>query len=338
VVVKLIAVAALLLGGPQVLPAEDQPSRELLSDRGLVDEYAAHVAQLEKALDNVRCRCRCEERAESSPPGAARSEQTISTYTADLFMKSGALEAVIRSQDADAGAPDDRELVVCLSQDECFQLERNRGDTGLHVAQFSARAKKDTSIETRMRMRVNGYVKAHLGAACNAYEIPVKKLLERAPISVEEVEKGGHTCIRATCAFPSGALYKTCRLILDPDLEYAVKEYEYEFNSEPGVQEWRRGVVDCRRLDDGLVVPVRVHIESGSESADGRRERRIDAQLDDFKFGDVTDTQFSLTAFNLPAVPSTVGRGHYPFDRWYFWCIIVAALAGMISLRRKRGA
>lgn len=305
-----------------------------VAEEGLAEQYDSHASRLEQALANVRCDCTCEQRVEAREAGKEPQKKPVVTYTAELFGKREALEAVVKNRETEASAGG-RELVVCYSQGECFQLDRPTPEVEFQVREHASSGAEAATVRKRARMQANEYVAAYLAAATRAFEIPIKKLLERPPRSVERIERDGRDYVRAVFGFPDGALYESCEVLLDPELEYAVKEYEYQFNSKPGVREWRRGAVDCKRLDNGFIVPAHVHLESGSDNGVSRVERRIDAALDNFTFGSVGDSQFSLAAFGLPDLSAPAAKRHYPFDRWYFWCLVGASLIAWFYLRKK---
>lgn len=306
------------------------------SQATLAEQYAAHIVQLEQALDNVSCTCTVEQSVEVRQTGKEPEKKPAVAYTAELFEKQGALEAVIKKREA-AASPGAQELVVCHSRDECFQLERPTPGAPFQVKEHASAGVETAPARKRTRMQTNEYVAAYLAATTRAYEIPIKKLLERPPLSVERIEREGRGYVRAVFGFPQVAMYKSCAVVLDPDMELAVKEYEFQFDSKPGVREWRRGAVDCKRLDNGFIVPAHVHLESGSDNGVSRVERRIDAALDRFTFGEVADSQFSLAAFGLPDLGGRAATRYYPFDRWYFWCLLLSAGLGFWSLRRRAG-
>lgn len=303
------------------------------------EEYAAHRRYLEDALKNMRCSFAFTESFHDVNGSRVLPSSRETEYRGWFYTKGEALEVTREKVREDAAQPSRTpdSYVVCASPERCFELGRYKGDPSYHVSRFD-----DSGGDASRQIQAYATSKLipYFEAAFRAYEIPIQELVRNERLkAVGSVTRDGREYIECVFEFPNTSTYKFCKVLFDPELHYAVKEYDIEFRSDsPDIHEWRRGRVGCERMPNGYVLATEVHINSGSSRGSKRTDAVHEARMRDFSFDDVTDSQFTLSAFGLPDISLRATRQLYPLDRWYFWCLALTAIAGWLFLRRKARA
>lgn len=306
--------------------------RETLKSR-LISEYPAHAARLRAAVENIHCKFR----GEASFVSPKRNVQHLSSGD---FYRKGASREVIRAFGADDENFAGQENVFCATPERAFELGKLAPETQYFVKALKETGKGDEGGGTSVKAAF--YIDAILLAALQTQQLAVTELLERAStVNVEHVDQGGKSYLRVVLQMPEQEFgYKTCTLLLDPEMEYAVHEYEAERwpprGAEPGRVSREKELVECQRTKEGYVVPRHVRQEETISLASGEttsttREYRVEV----VSIGDVDDAQFTLAAFGLPEI-ALRGKAHwYPLDRWYFWLLVGVSFFGWMYVRKK---
>jgi hypothetical protein len=128
------------------------------------------------------------------------------------------------------------------------------------------------------------------------------------------------------------------RVVLDMNLDWCVREYEFLIQDDPQWRSVQKGSVECQRWQPGaFVFPIVVRDVVTSGTPDNTRyvtdETIVD--FDDVTLNSAKESQFTFAAFGLPD-PTAPRRSYYPFDNWLFWAFVVAAVTSAALLRRWR--
>ncbi|HUY32583.1 MAG TPA: hypothetical protein VMV69_07350 [Pirellulales bacterium] len=295
-------------------------------------QYLAAVARLDRPLRNLRCRF----------TASGHDNHGEFEYVGEFFAKDGAREAIRVRQRRNGEPQEEESRVVCMTPARFFQLDRPLGGASYVIRAF------DDGNDSNRRRKYKAIIEITTDAFVEAalrMDDPVTMLLTNEGVAnvvkmdVAKIDRGGRPYIELRCDFSEASNYERARATLDPDLDFAVCDYEIVIRGTPGARCIRKGLVECERwVGDGYVFPRRVRIEDDTVLPEGEHYWSVqEIEFQEVLLDEVDDSQFSLTAFGIPEIALKLKRGLYPFDRWYFWALIGAAVLGSLYLRRIAG-
>lgn len=312
--------------------AHDAGNREGALKARFISEYPAHAARLGAPLENIHCRFS----ALTSRTASGKEQQ--SSFKGEFFVR-GQSRQQIADFPAGAARADERREVFCITPESTFALARQSPNAPYVVEKFSdATNQKHLELASVAALR---RVDSILQAPLRTRDVPLAILLEHATLDdIESVERDGTACLRLSLRFEPGKYYKRCTVLLDPDMEYAIREYETEwwpFDAvKPGPVRHQRGLVHCQRTKDGFIVPKHVFEEDLIKHASGEEIKRVrEYEIENVALGGVEAAQFTIMAFGLPDATLRRKAGWYPFDRWYFWSLVCAAVLAWLYLYKR---
>lgn len=321
-------------------PADKGDAPEIQADAvstRFLSEYSQNASCLEMPLKNIHCAFT------ASVYRDAKKKARRGASSGEFFVKGHSRE-VVRAFDVGDERFAGQRHVFCVTPDMTFELRSPDREATYAVQAF------DDTIDIEKRegalSTAEFYVDSILRAALQVRGTPLTVFLDRSTMhACRKIEEDGKVYLEVSFRCDRGkCLYKRCTVLLDPELQYAIREYEYEWwppegSESKGVSRIGKGTVRCERTEDGYVIPTYVREEdrverSGAQGGTSSRWREYHIEV--VSVGDVTDSQFTLAAFGLPEVSLRHKRGWYPFDRWYFWSLMVAAVGGWFYLQIKR--
>lgn len=261
-------------------------------------------------------------------------------FDAEYYALGTSRQEIRRYTDTPRERPSGR--VVSLSPLTSFFLERPVRDGAFLIKAFDDSA--NSTVTEKLRVRLLFELDPFLYAATRIFDVPMEDVVSGKGATISSVKdlsaSGG--LIEIACAFkPPSKNYKSARVVLDPERDYAIREYDIVFDSAvEDTRETRHGVVECERWPDAdCVFPKAVRIVDETLTADGKRFEVVrEARFEEVRVGSVSEAQFTLGNFGLPNI-SLRGRDRlYPFNRWYFWSLVATSIVGWLYLRKKSPA
>jgi len=315
------------LAGLSQVRARDSDGADDSTARFLV-EYRKHAARLNEATANIRCEFRC-----SKTDTDGKVEELVGA----MYAK-GKSRQLVQDGASPSDAGRERSLVVSSAPAIGFHLRRADPNGPYEVASL------DRSTDAARREQVNAGIAVNVdpfvNAALQIFDLSIPACLDdpQTRFKVHIVSREARDCYELDLAFPESPNKRAARAVLDPSLEFAVREYEISFDIRPGskVRFVRKGLVKCERLQDGAVVPKSVRTETILSGSKNANPRFTEVEFMRVVRGDVDDSQFTLTAFGIPDAPPSRSRRLYPFDRSYFWLLVALACGAWLYARRAR--
>lgn len=295
--------------------------------RWSLEEYSVHAQQLREAVSNVHAKFTATETRSDTQ----RTKKEVGEY----FVKgSKKQEAVRLTQRFDGSPGPDQTTVTNLTPDCLFEVRAAKDDANYAISFFDDGADKSARRKFEANARVS--IDSFIGAAFLIYGTPAERLIDGADnIEIQPISRDDGELIELSCEPSATFGYGSLRIRFNPAMHDAITEYVAERRPRGGTRVTESGAVTCRQLSNGIVVPVQVARRVKNSAND--IEVVEDVEIDYVSFGDVPDKQFELAAFGLPNVTvHPVPRRWYPIDRWYFWLLIVVAVAGGVYLRKRK--
>lgn len=302
-------------------PAFDGPASEFSRRyQGVIPKFAHGGA-------NVSCKV----------SGAITRNGQREQFDAEYYAMGTSRQEIRRYTDTPRERPSGR--VVSLSPEMGFYLERPVRDGAYLIKAFDDSA--SSMVKEQLRVRLLFELDPFLYAATRVFDVPMEDVASGNGVAISSVTQlsPSEGSIEIACAFkPPWKNYKSARVVLDPEWDYAIREYDIVFDSAvEGTRETRHGVVECERWSDAdCVFPKTVRIVDETLTPDGKRFEIVrEARFEDVRVGSVSEAQFKLDKFGLPNI-SLRGRDRlYPFNRWYFWSLVATSIVGWLYLRKK---
>jgi len=256
-----------------------------------VSEYPAASKRLRDPLRNVHVKGRLSRDQEYD----ARCE---------FYVLDGAGQSVLEFETRNDRYPATR--VFSRSDQTAFELGRPTANSSYVVTQLWTSPDNSRVIDKQLSS-----VGRYIFAASQLYAIPLSDVIadtRNVIQNVTEVIRGERPCIRVDLALdPKSVGYEVGYAILDPELNWAIAEYEVAFVDEEHGEKHRIsefGVVENALWGEaGIVFPRSVTIYDRNEGPAKRLERKFSATFTDLELGGVTPAQFQLSAFNVDEIP-----------------------------------
>lgn len=291
-----------------------------------VSEYPAASQRLRDPLRNVHVK------------GRLSRDQDYDARC-EFYILDGAGQSVLEFETRNDRYPATR--VFSRSEQTAFELGRPTVNSSYVVTQLWTSPGNSRVID-----RQSSQVGRYIFAASQLYAIPLSDVIadSRNVIqNVTEVIRGERPYIRVDLKLdPKSVGYEVGYAILDPELNWAIAEYEVAFVDEEDGKRHRIsefGVVENELWSDaGIVFPRSVTIYDRNEGPEQRLERKFSATFTDLELGSVTPAQFQLSAFNVDEIPLSGPATRFLSPGWIVALNLIAlALLVVYFSRRQPG-
>lgn len=228
-------------------------------------------------------------------------------------------------------------MVRCLTPNLMFLLKKDVPSGPWLVSRHG----NDRRQMDRFNLHISVHVKDFVDAALQLIDLPVKTLLEDPHFKITDakaVTRDGLACIEFSFDLQGSSLwYESGRMVLCPELDWAVRECEVNSRTKTGELCVTKGTVLLDRWPGGFVFPRRVVHELRCAG-----DHQGSTEVEDVTFHKVTpgaarDEMFTLAAFEVPELPlGPVRPSFFSASNWLFWTCLAVGVGCLVLLLRMR--